>query len=90
LLSVLILAPFDLSVELGCPGQFNNPIFLKAVEQFERATMAAKVPRGTVAMTEEQVQSAKAHGYSAVMLGFDVLMLKNTASTSIGWARSSA
>jgi len=44
----------------------------------------------SVAMTEEQVQSAKAHGYSAVMLGFDVLMLKNTASTAIGWARSSA
>jgi 4-hydroxy-2-oxoheptanedioate aldolase len=89
-ISVLILAPFDLSVELGSPGQFDSPTFLKAVEQFERATTAAKVPRGTVAMTEEQVQSAKAHGYSGVMLGFDVLILKNAASTAIGWARSSA
>jgi len=49
-----------------------------------------EVPRSTVAMTEEQVQSAKAHGYSSVMLGLDVLMLKNAASTAIGWAKSSA
>ncbi len=45
-ISVLVLAPFDLSVELGCPHQFDNPIFLKAVEQFERATTAP--PPGTM------------------------------------------
>jgi 4-hydroxy-2-oxoheptanedioate aldolase len=86
-ISVLVLAPFDLSVELGCPYQFDNPVFLKAVEQFERATTAANVPRSTLAMTEQQVQSAIARGYSSVGLGFDVLMLKSAASTAIGWAR---
>src|SRR5260370_13930774 len=57
-ISVLVLAPFDLSVELGCPHQFDNPIFLKAVDQFERATTAANVPRSTLSMTEQQFQSA--------------------------------
>jgi 4-hydroxy-2-oxoheptanedioate aldolase len=89
-ISVLVLAPFDLSVELGCPHQFDNPIFLKAVEQFERATTAANVPRSTLAMTEQQVQSAIARGYSSVGLGFDVLMLKSAATTAIGWATQSA
>jgi 2-keto-3-deoxy-L-rhamnonate aldolase RhmA len=89
-IGVLVLAPLDLSVELGCPGQFDDPIFLKAVEQFERATTAAKVPRSTLAMTEQQVQSAVARGYSSVGLGFDILMLKSAATTAIGWARQSA
>jgi 2-keto-3-deoxy-L-rhamnonate aldolase RhmA len=83
----LILAPLDLSVELGHPGQFDTPDFLKAVEQFERATTAAKVAKSTVAMTEEQVQSAIARGYSNVMMGFDILMLKNAASSAISWIK---
>jgi 4-hydroxy-2-oxoheptanedioate aldolase len=86
-ISALILAPHDLSVELGCPGQFDTPDFLKAVEQFERATTAAKVARSAVATTEEQVQSAIARGYANVMLGWDVLMLKNAATSAISWIK---
>jgi hypothetical protein len=41
-------------------------------------------------MTEQQVQSAVARGYSSVGLGFDILMLKSAATTAIGWARQSA
>jgi 4-hydroxy-2-oxoheptanedioate aldolase len=86
-ISALILAPFDLSVELGCPGQLDNPDFLKAVERFESATTAAKIPKSTVAMTEEQAQSAISRGYAGVMMGFDVLMLKKAATTAIGWVK---
>jgi 4-hydroxy-2-oxoheptanedioate aldolase len=86
-ISALTLAPLDLSVELGCPGQFDSPDFLRAVGQFERATAAAKIAKSTLAMTQEQVQSAIARGYSGVLMGFDVLMLKNAAATAVGWAR---
>jgi 4-hydroxy-2-oxoheptanedioate aldolase len=86
-ISALILAPLDLSVELGCPGQFDTPDFLKAVEQFERATTAAKVAKTAVALTEEQVQSAIARGYANVMMGWDVLMLKNAATSAISWIK---
>ncbi|GGJ42607.1 HpcH/HpaI aldolase family protein [Neoroseomonas lacus] len=92
-ISALILAPFDLAVELGCPGRFDSPDFLAAVEQFERATDAAKVAKvakvakSRVAMTEQQVQAAAARGYAAMMLGFDVMMLKNSAATAIGWIK---
>src|ERR1700709_957854 len=61
-ISSLIFAPFDLSVELGCPGRFDDPDFLTAMERFERATTAAQMPKRTVAMTKEQVQSAIARG----------------------------
>jgi hypothetical protein len=37
-ISALALAGLDLSVDLGCPGRFDAPEFLAAVEKFERAT----------------------------------------------------
>ena len=70
------------------PGSFDAPEFLAAVEKFERATTASKVPRSTAAFTHEQVKSAAARGYSNVMLGFDILMLKNAAATAISWLDS--
>jgi len=86
-ITALVLAPLDLSVELGCPGQFDTPTFLEAVERFERATTAAKVAKIAVGMTEEQVQSAITRGYASVMMGFDILMLKNAAARAISWTK---
>ena len=87
-ISALALAGLDLSVDLGCPGRFDAPEFLAAVEKFERAATASKVPRSTAAFTHEQVKSAAARGYSNVMLGFDILMPKNAAATAISWLDS--
>jgi 2-keto-3-deoxy-L-rhamnonate aldolase RhmA len=48
-ISVLVLAPFDLSVELGCPHQFDNPIFLKAEANIRAATRCgAKTSAGGI------------------------------------------
>jgi 4-hydroxy-2-oxoheptanedioate aldolase len=84
-ISTLVLAGLDLSVNLGCPGGFDDPEFLEAVERFEKATAAAGVPKGTLAQTEEQARAATARGYSSVGLGFDILMLKSAAMAAIGW-----
>jgi 4-hydroxy-2-oxoheptanedioate aldolase len=84
-ISALALARFDLSVDLGCPGRFDAPEFLAAVEKFERAATAANIPMSTFAFTREQVKLAAARGYWSVLLGFDILMLKNAATTAIGW-----
>ncbi len=84
-ISALIIAGLDLSVNLGCPGRFDDPEFVEAVERFEKATSAAGVPKGTLALTEEQARAAVARGYSAVGLGFDILMLKSAAMAATGW-----
>lgn len=87
-ISVLTLASLDLSVDLGCPGRFDDPEFTQAVARFEKATDLAGVPKSTVALTKEQARAAAARGYSGVMLGFDILMLKSAAMTAIGWLDS--
>jgi 4-hydroxy-2-oxoheptanedioate aldolase len=84
-ISTLILAGLDLSVNLGCPGRFDDPKFLEAVERFEKATTAAGVPKGTQAQTEEQARAAVARGYLSIGLGFDILLLKRAATTALGW-----
>ena len=88
-ISALALASFDLSVDLGCPGRFDAPEFLAAVEKFERATTAANIARSTFAFTREEVESAAARGYSSVLLGFDILMLKSAATAAISWLEES-
>jgi 4-hydroxy-2-oxoheptanedioate aldolase len=85
--TALVLAPLDLSVDLGCPGQFDHPDFLEAVAKFEEATTAAKKPKSTLATSEEQARSAIARGYATLMVGFDVLMLKNAAALAIAWVK---
>jgi 4-hydroxy-2-oxoheptanedioate aldolase len=84
-ISTLVLAGLDLSVNLGCSGRLDDPEFLEAVERFEKATAAAGVPKGTLALTGEQARVAAARGYSSVGLGFDILMLKSAAIAAIGW-----
>jgi len=85
-ISALALARLDLSVAMGCPGEYDNPVFVRAVERFERAATAANVPMSTVALSEHEVQSAVSRGYMGVMVGFDVLMLKSAATTAVKWA----
>jgi 4-hydroxy-2-oxoheptanedioate aldolase len=88
-ISTLVLAGLDLSVDLGCPGRFDAPEFLTAVDKFERAATAANIPTSTLAFTREQVESASSRGYSSVLLGFDILMLKNAAITAMSWLEES-
>lgn len=83
--SAVVLARLDLSVALGCPGRFDAPEFVAAVEKFERAANATNIPRSTLALTPEEVKTAVARGYASVLLGYDVLMLKNAATTAMGW-----
>jgi hypothetical protein len=44
--------------------------------------------RGALQPSLMQVKSATARGYSNVMLGFHILMLKNAAAIAISWLDS--
>ena len=37
----IFIGPYDLSTALGCPGQFQSPAFLHAVERIVRACKAS-------------------------------------------------
>ncbi len=80
----IVLAQFDLSVSLGLSGRFDHPDFLAAAEKVEKAVLAAGIPLGGVAFTEERALALKAKGYRLTG-GFDVLWLKQAVATSRSW-----
>jgi 4-hydroxy-2-oxoheptanedioate aldolase len=82
----LVLAGFDLSMDLGIPGRFDHPDFAAAVARVEAAAAAAGVPLGGVAFTAEQAAALKARGYRMIA-GFDVLSLKESFARYAAWAR---
>jgi 4-hydroxy-2-oxoheptanedioate aldolase len=83
----LLIAPFDLSTDLGVSGQFNAPEFVAAVAHAERVILQAKIPLGGAAMTKEQTQAIIARGYRILAHGFDVLMLKNQVRQAAEWRK---
>lgn len=81
----MVVAGFDLSVNLGVAGQFENPAYLAAVARIEGAAMAAGVPLGTNAHDPAAAAAAFGKGYRLIA-GFDLLWLKNTAAGVASWA----
>lgn len=81
----MIIAPFDLSTELGVSGRFDAPEFREAVEKLERVILAAGIPLGGAALTREQTQALLGRGYRLPVHGFDVLMLAGLVRQTAEW-----
>jgi 4-hydroxy-2-oxoheptanedioate aldolase len=80
----MILAPFDLSTELGVSGQLDHPKMKAAVGRVEAAVLRAGIPLGGVGFTRESTQALVARGYR-MLGGFDVLWLKSAVAQSRSW-----
>jgi len=81
----MVIAPFDLSTDLGVSGRFDAPEFREAVARLERAILPSGIPLGGVAMTKEQTEAILARGYRVPVHGFDVLMLGAAARQHAEW-----
>jgi 4-hydroxy-2-oxoheptanedioate aldolase len=80
----IVLAPFDLSTELGVSGQLDHPKMKAAAAKIEAAVFGAGIPLGTAGFTREATQDLVARGYR-MLGGFDVLWLKTAVAQSISW-----
>lgn len=86
-IDLLMIAPFDLSVDLHIPGQFTNPTFQDAVAKVEAAAKTADIPLGSAAMDHAQAKALFEKDYR-VIAGVDVLWLKATAAQATGWTQA--
>lgn len=87
-IDLLVPAPFDLSTELGIPGQFDHPDFVAAVTRIEDAAKAAGIPLGGIGLQKAQAEALFARGYK-VIAGVDVLWLQDMVSQAQSWVRDS-
>ncbi|KUJ85257.1 hypothetical protein AVO45_17290 [Ruegeria marisrubri] len=83
-IDALMIAPFDLSVDLHLPGQFTAPEFQEAVATVEAAANDAAIPLGSVAMDKAQADALLERGYR-IIAGLDILWLKQMAAVSQSW-----
>jgi 2-keto-3-deoxy-L-rhamnonate aldolase RhmA len=71
----LMIGPFDLSIALGIPGEFDHPTFWKAVERMVEASNNAGVAPGIHFLQPAQVKRAADLGCRFLVCGSDSAIL---------------
>ena len=83
----IFIGPFDLSISMGMPGNFDDPQFKAALERILSACHAAGKP--CLIFTGDGAASAArfAQGYDGAAMGLDTLLLINGVRAQIDAAR---
>jgi 4-hydroxy-2-oxoheptanedioate aldolase len=84
----VIIGPWDLSADLGCPGDFSRPQYVQAVEHIGRAAAERGKLLGTVPHGEWGPEALVARGHRLLILGADVSLLRQAMSEQIARARA--
>jgi 4-hydroxy-2-oxoheptanedioate aldolase len=72
---VVQVGPFDLTYDLGIPGQFEHPEFLKAMDKVESEVKAAGKILGGVPLPGMPLEKILDRGYRFITMGADVPMI---------------
>lgn len=83
----IFIGPYDLSVALGIPGQFDAPEFGAAVERIKAAVKAAGKMLITYTVKPEAVSKFFDEGYDAVALNVDVALMISLMRDTVKKAR---
>jgi 2-dehydro-3-deoxyglucarate aldolase/4-hydroxy-2-oxoheptanedioate aldolase len=67
----LMIGPFDLSVSLGIPGQFDDPIFWKAIDRVVEAGNRAGIAPGVHMASAGPLKKAAERGMRFLVCGSD-------------------
>ncbi len=71
----LMIGPFDLSISLGIPGQFDDPIFWKAFDRMVEACEKAGIAPGIHMGNAGQLKKAAERGARFLVCGSDASVL---------------
>ncbi|MBR4935312.1 MAG: hypothetical protein IKZ01_05510, partial [Anaerotignum sp.] len=84
----IFVGPFDLSISMGIPGQFDHPDFVASLERVQKACRDAgkfcMIFAGNPALVTERFQQ----GYDAVAYGLDAAVLAAAYKANIADIRS--
>ena len=82
-IDVASIAPGDLSVSVGYPGQRDHPEVLEVIAQIERKILASNVALGGVALSADEANEKVSKGYRFIFLGADVMFLQRSVETAL-------
>jgi len=72
---VIQVGPFDLSYDLGIPGEFDHPEFTRALQGIEAAALAAGKALGGMPLPGLALDALLERGYRMITVGADIPML---------------
>ena len=72
----IFIGPFDLSIALGIPGQFGDPLLTEGIERVRRACAAAGKLCIMYAGSGEAAKRYFDQGFPSVAAGLDIEVLK--------------
>jgi 2-dehydro-3-deoxyglucarate aldolase/4-hydroxy-2-oxoheptanedioate aldolase len=84
---VLFVGPRDLSTDLGCPGRFDHPEFLSALDQVLAAAKNEGIAAGILAGDAAQAAHYTDLGFRFVGVGSDASLLARAAADSVARLR---
>ena len=78
----IFLGPYDLSLSLGCPGDFDSPVFKEAVGRVRKIARKYHKPLGMHVISPEinATQEAIKQGYNFIACSFDTKILSHLSS----------
>jgi 2-dehydro-3-deoxyglucarate aldolase/4-hydroxy-2-oxoheptanedioate aldolase len=76
---ILFVGPSDLSMSLGIPGEFDNPVLLNAFDAVIDAAREAKIAAGILAVTLDLVGPLSSRGFTFIGVGSDASLLRGAA-----------
>lgn len=79
----IFIGPYDLSIALGIPTQFDNPIFIEALDKIYKACRNNDIYAFIFGMDTDQARRYMKKGYDGVVCGFDTHILINATKTMI-------
>jgi 2-keto-3-deoxy-L-rhamnonate aldolase RhmA len=80
---VLFVGPRDLSTDLGCPGRFDHPDFVAALDQVLAAAKDAGIAAGILAGDAVQAAAYRDFGFRFVGVGSDASLLARAAADAV-------
>lgn len=79
----ILIGPYDLSIDMGIPGEFDNPKLINALERILKACKKNHKMAINFAGTPEAAAAAVNKGYDAVLFGIDILIYINSYKKAI-------
>jgi len=79
-IDVAVIAPMDLAVSMGRPGDRDHPEVVAAIERAEKVILASPAALGGMALSAAEANAKVARGYRFLVMGYDVMLIQQIAS----------
>ena len=79
----ILIGPYDLSIDMGMPGQFDNPVFKAAIARILKACKDNKLMSIIVAGNPEGARAYLDMGFDGVMYSTDTALLYGAIADAV-------